>query len=102
MMQVVYAGAILGLIIFISKIGITFFFPRWIKRTINYNNFTLLLFDFILGALAAKTLSIADGTIAMGATATFGLLSIAYIFIKAGCKKAKKLGGELVCVSRQY
>lgn len=102
MMQVVYAGCAIGLILFLGKLGITFFFPRWLKRSINYNNFTLLLFDFGLGALAAKTLSMADGTIALGASATFGLLSIGYCFLKVGCKKVKRIGGDILCASGRY
>lgn len=102
MMQVVYAGIVIGIILFIGKTGITFLFPRWLKNLISYNNFTLLCFDFSLNALAAKTLSIADGTIALGASATFGLLSLAFIFMKLGIKKVKKAGGELLCVSQQY
>lgn len=101
MMQVIYAGIIAGTIIFFSKLGVCFFFPRWLKRAINYNNFTLLLFDFGLGALAAKTLSMADGTIAMTAAGTFALLSIATCFLKLGAKKASKIGREL-CLSRTF
>jgi hypothetical protein len=102
MMQVLWVGIILGTMLFISKFVIILFLPRWIKRTINYNNLTLLLTDFALGALAARTLAIADGTIALGASITFGFLSIVYICTKVGAKKAKKFGGELLCTSARY
>lgn len=97
MMQVLYVGLIAGVMLFFSKLGITFFFPRWIKGLINYNNFTLLLFDFGLGAMAATVISKADGTIAMITSITFGTLSLSFIMLKKLCSKAKQIGGDLIC-----
>ncbi len=102
MMQVLWVGVILGTMLFISKFVIIFFLPRWIRSFINFNNLTLLMTDIALGMLAAKTLSIADGTIALGASITFGFLSIMYICSKVGVKKAKQFGGELICTSARY
>jgi peptidoglycan/LPS O-acetylase OafA/YrhL len=102
MMQVLYVGIILGTMLFISKFVLIFFLPKWIQRTIGYNNFTLFLTDVALGMLAAKTLSMADGTIALGASITFGFLSIIYICTKVGAKKVKTIGGEFLCASRPY
>jgi hypothetical protein len=98
MMQVLYAGAIMGLALFLSKFLLFFFLPRWVKKTIGFNNFTLLVTDIILGVLAAKTLSIADGTIALGASITFGLCSIAFLLSKKAAKGVTKIGGNL-CAS---
>jgi len=102
MMQVLYVGLILGTLLFISKVVLIFFLPSWVQRAINYNNFTLLLVDIALGMLAAKTLAIADGTIALGASITFGFLSIVFIISKVIFKKAKRLGGDLICASGRY
>ena len=100
MLQVMYAGFGIGLALFLSKILLFFFLPRWVKKVINFNNFTLLITDILLGLLAAKTLAIADGTIALGASVMFGLCTILFMLIKMGFKKAKKLGGNL-CASVQ-
>jgi hypothetical protein len=102
MMQILYVGLIAGCMLFFSKLGITFFFPRWLKGAINLNNFTLLLFDFALGAMAATVIKGVDGTIAMITSITFGTLSLSYIFLKKGAQKVKKLGGEFLCTSARY
>ena len=102
MMQVLWVGVILGSMLFVSKFVIIFFLPRWIRKTIGYNNFTLLITDVALGMLAAKTLSTADGTIALGASITFGFLSILYICTKVATKKVKRIGGDLLCTSARY
>lgn len=101
MMQVLYVGLIAGIMLFISKVGITFFFPKWLKGLINYNNFTLLLFDFGLGAMAATVISKADGTIAMITSITFGTLSLSFIMLKKLFGKAKQVGGEFLCAYGQ-
>ena len=91
MMQILYVGAILGIGLYASKLFLFWLLaPRFLKRWISSSNFLLGLFDIGLGLLAAKTLAIADGTIAMAAVITFGVCSMLYIGTKIGIRKGRQ------------
>ena len=89
MLQVLYAGLVLGTLLFISKFAVFFFLP-WLKAIANFNGLTMFLTDLGMGALAAKTLSIADGTIALATAITFGFLSVTVLMFKVAWKRASR------------
>jgi hypothetical protein len=88
MMQILYVGAILGFGLYLSKLFLFWLLaPKFLKHWISSSNFLLGVFDIALGLLSAKALSMADGTIAMAASITFGVCSMLYITCKIGIRR---------------
>jgi hypothetical protein len=88
---------IAGIALYVGKTFLThLLFPKPLKRLIYANKFTLGVMDIGLTALAGKVIA-AGSVTGMLVMISFGTCSFIYILLILGARKAKSVGGGLLC-----